>query len=282
VIGPGVVVGIAAAVSFGSGDFLGGIGAKRVGGIIVAAGSQLVGAVVLVIFLLIDGAHAPPISSLAVAAAAGIFGVIGVAALYRGLTLGSMGLVAAVSALGSVVVPLLVTVLIYRLPIGGLQIIGVACAAAAGAAASGAARDSASRSALLLAFGAALAFGMWYVLLDLAAGDGELWALTVSRVTATIFMSALTLIVVRGRVADGVRRAWPVMVFAGLFDVGGNVLFVLASSQIQVGLAAALSGIYPLVTMLLAWAFLREKLQPLGMLGDALALAGIVLISIGG
>ncbi|HET8572205.1 MAG TPA: EamA family transporter [Candidatus Limnocylindria bacterium] len=281
-IGPGVVEGIAAAVSFGSGDFLGGIGAKRAGGMIVAAGSQLVGAVALVLFLLIDGSPAPPISSLAIAAGAGMFGVVGVAALYRGLTLGSMGLVAAVSALGSVVLPLLVTVFVYRLAIGELQVVGVACAAAAGAAASGAARDAASRSALLLALGAALAFGMWYVLLDLAAGDGELWALTTSRVTATVFMSGLALAVVRRGVADRVRRAWPLMVFAGLFDVGGNVLFVLASSQIEVGLAAALSGIYPLVTMLLAWAILREKLPPLGLLGVGLALTGIILISIGG
>lgn len=281
-IGPGILAGIAAAASFGSGDFLGGIGAKRAGGMVVAAGSQLVGGVALVVVLLLNPSPAPAARALATAAAAGVFGVIGVACLYRGLTLGSMGLVAAISALGSVLLPLGATVLIYRLPIGGWQLAGVACAAAAGAAATGAAHDRGTRSALGLAVGAAFAFGMWYVLLDLAAGDGKLWALTVSRVTATVVMSALAVAVTRRRLVERARRAWPFIVFAGLFDVAGNALFVLSSGEIEVGLAAALSGIYPLATMLLAWVVLRERLPPLGILGVALAIAGIVLISLGG
>jgi drug/metabolite transporter (DMT)-like permease len=281
-MGTGIFEGIAAAASFGSGDFLGGIAAKRAGGMIVAAGSQLVGALALVAFHLMNPSPAPPMSALATAAGAGVFGVIGVAALYRALTMGSMGLVAAISALGSVLLPLGATVFIYRLPIGGWQLVGVACAAAAGAAATGAARDGATRSALALAAGAAIAFGMWYVLLDLAAGDGQLWALTASRVTATLFISGAALLIVRGKRLDAVRSAWPLILFAGLFDVSGNVLFVLSSGAIEVGLAAALSGIYPLVTMLLARVILRESLPRLGVLGVGLAITGIVLISLGG
>jgi drug/metabolite transporter (DMT)-like permease len=78
-----------------------------------------------------------------------------------------------------------------------------------------------------------------------------------------------------------VRRAWPLVAASGVLDVSGNALFVIARGGLTVGLAAALSGIYPLVTMLLARGFLHERLPRLGLVGVALAVAGIVLISIG-
>ena len=68
---------------------------------------------------------------------------------------------------------------------------------------------------------------------------------------------------------------------AGLFDVGGNALYVIARDTLPVGLAAALVGMYPVVTMLLARVILGERLPRLGQLGVALALLGVVLISVG-
>ena len=73
-----------------------------------------------------------------------------------------------------------------------------------------------------------------------------------------------------------------IVVAAGLFDVGGNALYVVARDPIPIGLAAALIGLYPVVTMILARVVLGERLPRLGQLGVALALLGIVLISAGG
>jgi drug/metabolite transporter (DMT)-like permease len=69
---------------------------------------------------------------------------------------------------------------------------------------------------------------------------------------------------------------------AGVLDVAANGMVVLAFATIPVGIAAALSGTYPLATMLLARAFLGEALPRLGLLAVALAVIGIVLISLGG
>jgi drug/metabolite transporter (DMT)-like permease len=68
---------------------------------------------------------------------------------------------------------------------------------------------------------------------------------------------------------------------AGSMDVAGNAGFVLASGALPVGVAAALSGIYPIVTMLLAWLVLREALPQLGILAVLLAVVGIAIISLG-
>ena len=68
---------------------------------------------------------------------------------------------------------------------------------------------------------------------------------------------------------------------SGLADVGGNILYVQARALLALGLAAALSGIYPLFTMILARFILRERLPRLGLAGVGLALVAIILISAG-
>jgi len=280
-IAPGIVLGIGSAASFGAGDFFGGMATRRARGILVAGGSQLVGALALLVLLAVVRPALPDASALWIGAAAGTLGGIGVAALYRALSMGSMGLVAGISGIGSVLVPLGFDVFVARAPIGPWQVAGVLCAGAAGLAAGGAVRQGVSGRAVGLAMLAAIAFGGWYVLLDLGAQQGPIWALVGSRWSASALMVVLVLISARGTVGPSVARTWPLILCSGLLDVGGNGLFVVSSAQISVGLAAALSGIYPLGTMLLARIVLRESLPPLGMLAVALALAGVVLISLG-
>jgi len=208
---------------------------------------------------------------------AGVAGVVGLAALYRGMAIGSMGIVTSLSGSGSLAIPLLAGALLGA-TIAPLQLVGVGCVAAAAAAASGASRDELGRRSLLLAGVAAIAFGTWYVLLDLAARNGDpLWALVFSRAGSAIIAAGV--VAVRG--FDRTLVPVGIVLVAGLFDVGGNALYVVAREHMHLGLAAALVGVYPVVTMLLARVVIGERLPRLGQLGVALALLGIVLISIG-
>jgi drug/metabolite transporter (DMT)-like permease len=283
--GPGVLFGLAAAAAFGAGDFFGGRAVHRASALVVAAGSQLVGGIALIVLLLVIRPGAPDIGAVLLGLLAGLTGGIGVAALYRGLSMGSMGLVAAISGIGSVLIPLVADVLIFRSSLNAWQMVGVVLAAAAGAAAGGAVRQGVSVRAVALATLAAISFGAWFILLDLAASHDQSWALLSSRVAGTTLLTGLAVASSFASSRTGawrsVRAVWPLIVCSGLLDVGGNGLFVLSSAQISVGLAAALSGVYPLVTMVLARIFLRERLPPLGLAGLGLALAAIVLISLG-
>ena len=136
-----------------------------------------------------------------------------------------------------------------------------------------------SGRALVLAGLAALSFGSWYVLLDLATRTADpLWGLVISRATSAVLIGAIAL--VGGRVT-GVRPVMALVVLAGLLDMGGDVLFVVGRSLIPVGLAAALTGLYPLVTMLLARLVLREALPRLGLVAVGLAIGAVALISLG-
>ncbi len=80
------------------------------------------------------------------------------------------------------------------------------------------------------------------------------------------------------------RGRYPIRIVAaaGLLDGAGNALYIAARGEMAVGLAASLTGLYPIVTMLLARSVLRERLSPLGLVGVGLAVAAVALISVGG
>ena len=274
----GVLLGLASALSFGIGDFAGGLASRRASGLAVAALGQLVGTVLLAVFVLVARPGLPDMSSLAIGAAAGLSGAVGVAALYVAMAAGAMGLVASVSGAGAVTVPLLVSVFLLHQSVHPLQAVGVACAAAAILAASGASRGGGSRRALWLALLAALGFGLWYALLDRAAAGSGPWALFTSRLSGSSML--LVVAALRGGLAT-LRASRRLAVLSGLADMGGNALYVGARALLALGLAAALSGIYPLFTMLLARVILRERLPRLGLAGVGFALIAIVLISAG-
>jgi len=274
----GVLFGVASALSFGAGDFAGGLASRRASGLAVAALAQLVGLALLAGFVAVVRPALPDAGSLAIGVAAGLSGAVGVAALYIAMAAGAMGLVASVSGAGSVTVPLLVGALLLHQSVHPLQMVGVAFAAGAILAAGGASSGAASRRALWLALLAALGFGLWYALLDRAAVASGPWALFTSRLSGSSSLLALTAL--RGGVTM-LRASWRLALLSGLADVGGNALYIGARALMALGLAAALSGIYPLFTMLLARVVLRERLPRLGLAGVALALVAIVLISAG-
>ncbi|MEX2136895.1 MAG: EamA family transporter [Chloroflexota bacterium] len=267
------------AAAWGTGDFAGGLAARRAGGLLVTGGAQVVGFVLLLLVVVVLRPPLRASSTLLLGAVGGIAGGLGLAALYRALGMGAMGLVSALSGVGGVLIPLAVGTLVWGTVIQPVQLVGVGCAVLAIGAASGATTRGVSREALLLALTAALGFGLWFVFLDLAAEHDQLWALVASRASASLVVGGSALL---RSDRSRLREVAPLVGLAGLLDVAANGMVVLAFATIPVGIAAALSGTYPLATMLLARALLGEALPRLGVLAVALAVIGIVFISLGG
>jgi len=213
--------GIGSAASWGAADFLGGMAARRSGAIAVAGGATAVGWIALLPLLAIVRPPLPTPGAIGLAAVAGIAGGLGLVALYRGLSLGSMGLLAALSGVGSVLLPLVVGAWLSHDVIGAWQWVGMTAALAAAAAASGATLRGVSSRALVMALLAAIGFGLWYVMLDQAATEGhELWALVASRGSSSVVVGWLA--IWRGGIAS-LRSTWRLVVGAGLLDLGATV-----------------------------------------------------------
>jgi drug/metabolite transporter (DMT)-like permease len=277
----GIALGLLGAVSFGAGDVAGATVTKRSGALIAVAGAHVIGLVALVAVVVVLRPPAPELGAIGIGVAAGLFGATGLAALYRGMALGSMGLVSALGGAGSLALPLVVGALLGT-EISPLQLLGVVSTAAAGAAASGATRTEIGRGGLAMAAVAATALGAWYVLIDFAARAGDpMWALVSSRSASALAATAVAVVLITTRGPRPRQLPYRLLGVAGGFDVGGNALYVASRGFIPVSLAAALSGLYPIVTVLIARIVLGERVSSAARLGIGLALLGVVLISFG-
>jgi drug/metabolite transporter (DMT)-like permease len=83
------------------------------------------------------------------------------------------------------------------------------------------------------------------------------------------------------RSVGGVRPVeLPALLAVGCGDLLANALFAVASSRGEVSVAAVLGSLYPVVTAVLAWAVVKERLRPVQVLGSAMAVAGAVVIAL--
>src|ERR1700726_2039266 len=176
-----IALALAAAAAWGSGDFLGGLANRSAALLSVLLISQSVGLVGMLLVAAIIGGHAGG-ADLAYGALAGLAGAAGVAMLYRGLASGAMSLVAPITGVVAVVVPIAVGVASGERP-AALQYVGILAAVVAVALLSGGGSRGArlGRGTLLLAIGAGLGFGLFYVGIAKTSMGANLWPLVAAR-----------------------------------------------------------------------------------------------------
>ena len=245
--------------------------------------SQAAGLVGISAIVALSGEPAPASAELAPAAAAGAAGALALSAFYRALAIGTMSIVAPVSATGAAV-PVFVGLAtgdeLSALVAAGIAaaIVGVVLAAREEAP-EGSAQAAVARRSLVLALAAALGFGAFFVGMDASADAGVLWALLAARI-ASFSLIAIAYAVARPPVAaDAPRMA--LLVGIGVLDLGANASFAAATNEGLLSVAGVLGSLYPLVTVLLARLVLGERVRRVQGLGIAAALLGVVLIAAG-
>ncbi len=277
-----------AALLWGTADYLGGAAARRLPVASVLGVQQLIALFGLVPLAAVIGAFDEPRAYVLPGIFAGLTGMVALGAFYRALATGTMGVVAPIAALG-VVVPIALSLLDGERP-GPAQLVGMAVAVVGVVLASGpelSGRGRGGAMPLLLAGLAALGFGAVLVLVAEASGGegGSLGAIVMTLLTMRLAsVCVLTVLLVafaptRG-VEIGVRRGdLPVLVAIGVFDVGANGAYALASQSDLVSVSAVLASLYPVATVLLARRFQAELLGGVQLVGVALALVGVVLLA---
>ena len=268
--------GLASAASWGAADFSGGLVTRRWRVVAVTTASRCTGSVLLV--ALAVALREAPLSSAGVgwACAAGVFGSVGIVALYRALAVGQMGIAAPVSGMLSAGLPVLFTAFTTGLPTA-LQMAGFALAIAAVWMLSHARGPAGTPTGLGLALLAGVGFGGFLVLIAQAGRSTWLWPLAVANVAS--FAMLLVIAVTTRQWERPAGASLPLAALTGVLDVGGNVFFLLAAQWGRLDTAAVLSSLYPAPTVLLAWALLRERVTALQAAGIVLALVAIALIA---
>jgi drug/metabolite transporter (DMT)-like permease len=281
-----VLLGLVVALTYGTGDFFGGLATRRVPVLWVVFLSHAFAAVLVIAIVGIDHNADPTREDIVLGIVAGIIGMVSVALFYRGLAIGRMSAVAPITAVVSAVVPVGWGLVFGERP-SLLALAGVALAVGSVALISSEAGDAPhdpetkSRLPLLLAVGAGIGFGAFFVLYSNTSDHAGMWPLLASRWTSATLLALVFAFIPRARRDPPSRRALPLIAGAGLFDAAANGFFLAASRVGDLAIVGALSSLYPASTVLLARAVLHERLHRTQVIGLTIAAVGVVLIAIG-
>lgn len=269
---------LATAAAWGAADFSGGFASKRAEVFRVVAVAHACGLVMMLALAWFSGEPMPPASTLWWGAAAGVTGAFGVAALYKGLAIGRMGVIAPVASVLTAVIPVIIGMATEGLP-DRLQLAGFALALVSIWLIARPDGELDSHRGLGLAILAGVSFGLFLACAKQAGHHGVFWPMTAARVAST----ALMLIIVTFSPRDPrplLPNLIPILI-AGVLDSGANALFVAATQHGRLDVAAVLSSLYPASTVVLARVLLKERISGMQSVGIAAALLSVALISAG-
>lgn len=275
----GILFALTSAAVWGGGDFTGGYASRRLSPFQVLVLSALSGLVVLIAAAGLWRESFPSTRGIIFAIMAGALDALGIAALYRALSMGHAASVAPTSAVISAILPVVFGIFVEGMPaltklLGfGLALAGIWLVSAATTR-----EGRVSRQEFLLACLAGLGFGGFLIFLGLVE-PGKIF-------TPLIVCRCLTLAI--ALLFTGLYRlplpslsSNPTALLAGLLDAGGNLFYVLARQFTRLDIAAVLTSFYPASTVLLASVIVKEKVSLSQWIGLLLCLAAIILITKG-
>ena len=281
-----VLLGLTAAVLYGSGDFLGGMASRRAHVLTVLTLVQTAGVIVALAAVAVSSGPAS-LAGLAWGVSAGLVGGLGLIIFYAGLAAGPMSVVAPVSGLVSTVLPVAVALAEGERPgapvyAGALLcLVAIVLASSASGGDTGGETSPGRRPGRAIAYGTAsgVSFGLFFLLIRNAGQSGEVWPVAAGRIGELAIVLAAAA-VLRPGLLRGIGGGIPLAAAgAGVIDVLANICYVAATRTGAFGLAVVLASLYPGVTVLLARVVLGERLRWIQRAGLGLAAIGILLVT---
>ncbi len=273
-----ILLALGASLSWGFADFFGPLKGRTLGVLRVLIYAQVSGFLVIAVAVAVRGS-APHDAAVLYAIPAALSGTLGLFAYYRGMAVGAMSVVAPIAGI-SAAVPVAVALATGERP-STVQIVGIVLALTGVGLASREKQEGATKIAagVGLALLAAIGFGGYFVPMH-AAGAADFW-------WASLIFRATALVIVTGAVVvarPSLRVTRPDVAFlsaVGVGDLLGNVLFAAAAGHGLLSVTSVLASLYPIVTVALARAVLRERVDRMQQAGVVATLAGIAMISAG-
>jgi drug/metabolite transporter (DMT)-like permease len=275
------LLAIFSSILWGGADFFGGKLSKRYQAIAVTAVSQAFGLLIGITIILVSSSWIKPSLSwdgyFLSGVCAGLLGFLGLIAFYTGLATGRMGVVAPISAL-SVLIPLTIAFINGEKP-SSTQLLGMSIALTGAVFASGPElKGGLAVKPIVLAVIAAFGFGT--AIAFIARGSASSAIMTMTTMRFSTFIVALFLFA-RFRTTGGFKKKdIPLLVGIGAADFIANLLLGVATTKGLVSLAVVLGSLYPIVTALLAFKILHERLHKIQYVGIGFAIAGVAVISL--
>lgn len=276
-----VLLALASAAVYGIADYCGGRASRRQPTVLVTVSGQTISLLLIVVAVILAGTPVPGASTWWWGALGGLAGAVGLASFYSALSCGAMSTVAPVTAVVSLVLPVVVGVATGERP-RPIAYVGMLVAIVAVALVSGFTGRATTRTphrVLMLAVVAGVGFGGLFVCLDRAGDDTGLWPLVAVRTVSVTVLGALALAArIRPmREAGGFGLA----ATAGVLDMAANVAYLEAVRGDLLSIVAVLAALYPVSTVALAIGIDGERVSRSQAAGMGMAALAAALVSLG-
>ncbi|MEN8244971.1 MAG: DMT family transporter [Thermodesulfobacteriota bacterium] len=274
-----ISLSLIACLCWGMSQFLAGIKTRTLPVLTLMAYTSTAGFMVLATGLGVMGSPMPRDPNLFYAVLAGAMGIGGVYSLYRGLAVGAISIVIPISSLCALL-PVIASLIMGEIP-GAVQGIGMVAALSGGVLISiphhTGGQVTPPVKGIIFAIGAALGFGGFFILMDVAGTGDPLWAAAVSRLAS--FILVMCAVLWKGPKLKIKAAHLPVVFMIGALDTAAAFSYTVATTKGLLSLVAVISSLYPVVPVVLATLFFKERLRGLQLPGVILIILGVMLIS---
>ncbi len=277
-----IVLALSSALSYGTSDFLAGLASRRFASELITFAAQVLGAITAGVAIIFFPGSGPTGSALAWGAVSGIGSALGVLALYHGLAVARMTVVATLCAVLTTIIPVIVGVTLGN-HLGIVAVAGIAIAVPAIGLVSWQPDQkdaSAARAGPLYGVLAGLGFALLFIALDRAGTHAGAWPLLPGQLVSLLLIAPFAYRALR-------KAEWPsrttVLQTLGTGTLSGaaNLLFLAATASGQLAIVAVLTSLYPAFTVLLARVVLSERWTRPQAAGLLTAVTAIILVSTG-
>jgi len=272
-----ILFGLLSALTWGAGDFNGGLAVKRSNPYGVIAVAHTVSLLLLLVAVFIVGEPIPPLHDWLWGGASGLAGGVGLMLLYRALAEGRMSVAAPVSAVVAAALPVLVGLVQDGLPDLWI-LIGFLLALTAVWLVSGGEGPVIRFDNLRMPIIAGIAFGAFFIFIERASHTALLWPLIAVRIVSVSTMLGYALLTRQDWIPK--RESLVPILLSSVLDTLGNAFYALSARTGRLDVAAVLGALYPGATVLLAWVFLKETISRVQTIGILLALGAIILLTL--
>lgn len=269
---------------WGTADFFGGFVSKKISTVKVLVLSYPAG----FFFLLVYAFMLPGViskQSIYLGIIAGVVGILAMGFLYVALAIGPMGVMSPVTAAASTMVPI-VSGIFFGENLTWLAWLGIALAIIAvflvslETSANGS-KLIVSGKGLALAILSGLLIGTFLSIVGFSSEANGMWTLVIARATSSFVIIGFFFLRIKEKLKTGYdSKMLALVLISGALDASANAVFVLAAYEGSVSINAVIASLYPAATVILAAAFLGEKLRLIQYFGISLAFIAAGILSL--
>jgi drug/metabolite transporter (DMT)-like permease len=276
------VLALASALIIGGSDFGGGLATRHDNTFRVTAVAQMSGGLTAILFALVVGFDEIVLADVLAGLVAGLSGTFSFICFYRALSMGVMSVVAPTTAVVGASIPAIVGI-VRGEDVTALTAVGLLVAVAAIVLVTrggvGGSAGATPRAALVLAVTAGIGFSLFFISLAETHDEAGMWPLVVARAVSV----PVVVVVARGatgRILPVVSISRRLAVLTGVTEMIANALLLVALRRDELAIASVFGSLYPISTVLLAWALLKERVSATQLVGVVLAIAALALVAV--